>query len=113
MAICPSVGWLKDFNDGQAVLDAIFNGDNIQPANNVNWPQLDNPEVNRAMDRASVLTDPAERARAWGAIDRLITELAPTVPWLWDKQPYAISSNVNGVIHEYNACFDFAWSSLK
>ena len=26
--VCPNVGWLKDFNDGQSMLDPTFNGDN-------------------------------------------------------------------------------------
>ena len=48
--VCPNVGWLKDFNDGQSMLDPTFNGDNVVPENNSNWPQLDVPEVNEAID---------------------------------------------------------------
>ena len=29
IAVCPNVGWFKDFADPQSMLDATFNGDNI------------------------------------------------------------------------------------
>ncbi len=46
------MGWLKDFNDGQSMLDPTFNGENVVPENNSNWPQLDVPEINKAIDEA-------------------------------------------------------------
>ena len=52
------------------ILEPTFNGNNIIPTNNVNWPQLDVPEINQAMAEASLLIDPAERAKAWAEIDR-------------------------------------------
>ena len=39
------------------------------------------------MDKAEVVNDPAERNKAWGEIDKAITEQAPSIPWLWDTQP--------------------------
>ena len=32
VAICPNVGWFKDFADPQSMLDATFNGNNILAA---------------------------------------------------------------------------------
>jgi peptide/nickel transport system substrate-binding protein len=113
VAICPSVGWLKDFADAQTMLDPTFNGKNILPTNNSNWPQLDDPKINAAMDKAETIVPPQERAKAWGAIDKMITEAAPAVPWLWDKQPNVESTNVNGVINSANATWDFMFTSLK
>ena len=113
VAICPSVGWLKDFGDAQTVLDPTFNGKNILPTNNVNWPQLNDPKVNAAMDAAETVVPPAERAQKWGEIDKLVTETAAAVPWLWDKQPNLESKNVNGVINSANATWDFNFTSLK
>jgi peptide/nickel transport system substrate-binding protein len=111
--ICPNVGWLKDFADPQTYLDPTFNGDNILPANNSNWSQLDDPQINKAMDEAAVLTDPAERAQAWAEIDKMITDQAPAINWLWDKTPNIRSENVNGVIDEDNALWSLAHTSLK
>ena len=113
VAICPNVSWGKDFGDPQTILDPTFNGDNIIPQLNSNWPELDVPEINAAMDEAALLTDPAERARAWARIDRMITEQAPVVSWLWDRQPLLRSADVNGVASEFNAQWDLAWTSLR
>jgi peptide/nickel transport system substrate-binding protein len=65
------------------------------------------------MDKAEVVNDPAKRNQAWGEVDKAITEAAPSIPWLWDKQPMLQSSNVNGVVNSANASFDLAWTSLK
>jgi peptide/nickel transport system substrate-binding protein len=113
VAICPNVGWLKDFADPQSYLDAVFNGDNILPTNNNNWSQLDDPQINKAMDAGALLTDPAERAKAWAEIDKKITAQAPAINWLWDKTPNIRSENVNGVIDEDNALWALAYTSLK
>jgi peptide/nickel transport system substrate-binding protein len=113
VAICPNVGWLKDFADPQTYLDPTFNGKNILPANNSNWSQLDVPEINKAMGAAALLTDPAERAQAWADIDKMITDQAPAINWLWDKTPNIRSENVNGVIDEDNALWALAYTSLK
>ncbi len=72
--VCPSVGWAQDFADAQTMLDPTFNGENIIPAGNVVWPELDVPEVNTAINEAKVVTDPAERAEAWAAANKLIVE---------------------------------------
>jgi peptide/nickel transport system substrate-binding protein len=113
VAVCPSVGWLKDFADAQTVLDPTFNGKNILPSNNSNWPQLDDPKINAAMDSAETILDPAQRAAAWGKIDDQVTAAAPGILWLWDKGPSIESKNVNGVLNQENASWDLAFTSLK
>jgi peptide/nickel transport system substrate-binding protein len=112
-AICPNVGWIKDFSDPQTYLDPTFNGENIIQTNNVNWPELDVPEINKAMNDAELLTDPGERAEAWAEIDRMVTEQAATVNWIWDKDTSIQSSNVQGVIDEANGIWDWAHTSIK
>src|SRR3954467_8721479 len=113
VAICPNVGWLKDFSDAQTYLDPTFNGENILPQGNSNWSQLDDPDLNKAMDAAKVLTQPEERAKAWAEVDKKITELAPSVPWVWDKTPLIRSDNVNGVSSAFLGQWDLAFTSLK
>ncbi len=113
VAICPNVSWGKDFGDPQTILDPTFNGKNIIPQFNSNWPELDVPEINQAMDAAALLTEPTERAQAWAKIDRMITEQAPVVSWIWDKQPLLRSADVNGVASEFNSQWDLTWTSLK
>jgi peptide/nickel transport system substrate-binding protein len=112
VAVCPNVGWIRDFADGQTVLDPTFNGKNILDQGNSNWPQLDDPTINKAMDEAE--TAPADqRAAAWGAIDKQVTETASAIPWLWDKQALIVSPDVNGVATQFNAQWDLNFTSLK
>jgi len=113
VASCPSAGWGKDFADSQTILDPIFNGANITKQANNNYAELNVPQINKEMDAAKVLTDPAERAKAWGQADRDITSEAPGPPWLWDKQPNIRSANVNGVIDLANTQWAYPWTSLK
>jgi peptide/nickel transport system substrate-binding protein len=111
--ICPNVGWIKDFNDGQAILDVPFNGESIVPSNNSNWPLLDDKSINEAMDKAKVITDPDQRAEAWGKIDADIMAQAPAIPWIWDNQANLASSDVAVVINKFNATTDLSFTSLK
>ncbi|MFL5827924.1 MAG: ABC transporter substrate-binding protein [Thermoleophilaceae bacterium] len=113
VAICPSTGWQKDFPDPQSMLDPTFNGKNIVPVNNSNWPQLNDSAVNAALEKAAPITDPTQRAQAYGNIDKQITALAPGVPWLWDKATGIESKNVNGVLNKFNAAWDLSYTSLK
>jgi peptide/nickel transport system substrate-binding protein len=113
VALCPNVGWLKDFPDPQTFLDPTFNGTHILKQGNSNWSELDVPEINQAMADASLLTDPAERAEAWGEIDRMITEQAPAIMWIWDKQSNIKSDNVVGVVDEDNALWSLSHTSIR
>jgi peptide/nickel transport system substrate-binding protein len=113
VAICPNVGWLKDFADPQTYLDPTFNGENILKQNNSNWSEIDDKALNKEMNTAKLLTDPAERAQAWADIDKKITGLAPAINWIWDKSENIESSNVNGVIDKDNALFSLSYTSIK
>jgi peptide/nickel transport system substrate-binding protein len=99
--ICPNVGWVKDFNDGQAMIDVPFNGKTISasPTNNSNWPQLKDPAIDNALNAAKYITDPTQRAATYGKIDDEITALAPAVPWDWDYEANVASANVLPVIN--------------
>ena len=111
--VCPNVGWLKDFNDGQSMLDPTFNGENIVPENNSNWPQLNDKAVNKAIDEAKLIDDLEERNRAWGDVDTMINEQAPAIPYIWDDVANIQSADVAGVINKANASWDLAFTSLK
>jgi peptide/nickel transport system substrate-binding protein len=112
VAVCPNVGWLKDFPDGQTILSPTFAGKNILEQGNSNWGELDDPKINAAIDKAELLPK-EERPAAWGAIDKMIVEQMPVIPWIWDKTPLIQSDNVNGVASVSNAQWELAWTSLK
>ena len=111
--VCPSVGWAQDFSDPQTMLDPTFNGENIIPSQNSNWPELDVPEVNKAIDDAKLVTDPAERAQAWADVNKLIMEQAPTIPYMWDYQSVVASPNVRGVQNGYSTTWDLNFTSIR
>ena len=111
--VCPNVGWVPDFRDPQVMLDVPFYGPTIDPENNSNWPQLDVPEVNKAIEEARLVEDPDERAEAWAEVDELVSEQAPAVPWIWEYYPIIQSTDVAGVVNLYNASWDLSFTSLK
>jgi peptide/nickel transport system substrate-binding protein len=93
--ICPNVGWLPDFHEPQTILDVTFNGKNITSVNNSNWPLLNVPSINKAMDHAEQLVSPAARYAAWGRIDQQVSRTAAAIPWLWEQYPTLFSKRVS------------------
>jgi peptide/nickel transport system substrate-binding protein len=113
VAICPSVGWFRDFADPQSMLDATFNGNNILAQGNVNWPQLNVASINNAMKGAAVASVGASRSKAWAAINRSIAEQAPAIPYIWPNSAAVQSKDVVGVINGYYTTHDLSFTSLK
>jgi peptide/nickel transport system substrate-binding protein len=113
VAICPNVGFFKDFVDPESFINPTFNGEAILPANNTNWPQLDVPSINKAIDDAAILPPGKGRDEAFAKIDLDITKLAPAVPWLWDKTPLIESKDVQGVADNYSTVWSLSYTSDK
>jgi len=114
VAICPTLGWGKDFFDSQSMIDPVFNGKNIVPAGNTNTPQANSPVLNRQMDEAEQLTQPEARANAWAKLDKEVTREAYVVTWLWDNEVGFTSKNVHGVKWPFNGGdWDLTASSLR
>jgi peptide/nickel transport system substrate-binding protein len=111
--VCPSVGWLKDFQDPLSILQPTFDGNAINASNNSNWPLLDVKSINDAMSQAALTEEEGDRAQEWGDIDTQITEQAPAVPYVWDNQVNIRSADVDGVINLFNANWDLAYTSLS
>jgi peptide/nickel transport system substrate-binding protein len=95
------------------MLDPTLNGKNIVPSGNSNMAQADDPKLNAMLDKAQSITDPAQRAKAYGAADRYSTGQVFYIYWLWDNQVNFASSNVVGVKNEFNSAWDLTFSSLK
>jgi peptide/nickel transport system substrate-binding protein len=112
--VCPNVGWVADFGDGQAVLDLAFNGNHIEPAGNSNFGQVNVPQINRAMEAAESIVGAQARAQAWANIDRELVAHAAAIPYDWDKQANIESRDVAGVGDLWNVgSWDYAYTSLK
>jgi peptide/nickel transport system substrate-binding protein len=112
--VCPNVGWVADFGDGQAVLDVPFNGKNIVSTDNNNWGLVNNPEINKAMDAAELIVGAKARATAWAQVDRKLVAQAVAIPYDWDKAPHIESKDVAGVGDLWNTgTWDYSFTSLK
>jgi peptide/nickel transport system substrate-binding protein len=113
VAVCGTAGWFKDYNDPQSMLEPTFKGSNFSPSGgNNNLAQLKDPKIDKAMDDAALL-EGDERYQAWGEIDKMITEQAPAVPFIWDNTNLIHAKNVNAVGNEYFNAFDFSFTSIK
>jgi peptide/nickel transport system substrate-binding protein len=114
VAICPTVGWGKDFFDSQSMITPVFYGPNIVPSGNTNMAQANDPTLNKEMEQAAQLTSTAQRSSAWANLDKQITSQVFVVTWLWDNEVVFASSNVAGVTSPFNSnAWDLTWSSLK
>jgi len=111
--VCPSVGWSQDFADPQTMLDPTFNGNNIIPTQNSNWPELDVPQINKEIEQAKLVTDPADRAKAWADVNHDVMAQAPAIVYMWDYQAVVASPNVRGVQSAYSTTWDWNFTSLR
>jgi peptide/nickel transport system substrate-binding protein len=114
ITVCPSVAWIADFADPQAVLNVTFNGAFIPSTGNVNWSQANVPKINAAMTAAESITGTSARATAWAKIDEELVENAVAIPLTWDKQANVEGSTVKGVGDLWDVGeWDYNWTSLK
>ncbi len=114
VAMCTSVGWFKDFNDPQSLLQPLFDGRWItRNGGNNNLAELNDRGVNRAMSTAATLAPGPQRLAAWAAIDKRIMQLAPAVPFLWDVTTSVQSADVAGVLNPYTTYWDYSFTALR
>lgn len=112
--VCPNVGWVADFGDGQAVLGPAFDGKAISASGNPNYGQVNNAQINKAMEAAEPIVGTQARANAWAKIDRELVALAAAIPYDWDKQPQIEAKDVAGVGDVWNVgSWDYNFTSLK
>jgi peptide/nickel transport system substrate-binding protein len=112
-AICPNVGWNKDFGDPQSLLQPTFSGDQILQQGNVNWSLLDDPAINKAIEDASALPVGDERNQAFAEANKMIVEQAAAIPYVSDDNFNVWSTDVQGVMNNFNANVDLSFTSLK
>jgi peptide/nickel transport system substrate-binding protein len=114
VAICPTLGWGTDFFSAQSMIDPLFNGKNITGSGNVNTAQVDDPKLNAQIEKAKTITDPAAADKAWGALDKQVTDQSYLIAWLWDNNIGLESSDVKGVPSKFNSGdWSLTFSALK
>jgi ABC-type transport system substrate-binding protein len=92
-------GWCADYFDPYDYLNVLFDGRNIQPANNVGYTYFNNAQFNAGLDHAASLSG-AARAKAYAALDQqLMVKYAPAVPYLISTNRYFSASRVHNWIY--------------
>ena len=112
-AICVNLGWGKDFFDAQSMLDPLFNSKNIVPVGNVNYAQVKDPKIDKLLGDLVSETDAKKRAEGYAEVNKIVSEGAYLIPWLWDNQINFASENVKPVRNKFNSSWDMTYSSLK
>ena len=112
--VCPNVGWVRDFADPQTVLYVPFWGPGIVPENNSNWGQVNNAQINAAMDKAALVVGDEARAKAWAKVDEMLVEQAVAAPEVYVNQAQIEGTEVAGVNQVWNTgSWDYSFTSLK
>jgi peptide/nickel transport system substrate-binding protein len=72
----PQTGFANWFQDFPHPLNFYFlvDGDSIQPTNNQNYGNVDDPHINDEIDRLSLETDTEAVAEDWAALDNYLVE---------------------------------------
>ena len=110
----PDVGWVRDFADPQTVLYVPFNGPGITKENNSNFGQVNDPQINAAMEKAALVVGARARAEAWARVDRMLVEQAVAAPEEFDSQPNIEGPNVEGVNQLWDdGSWDYDFTALK
>lgn len=112
VGMCAGAGWFKDFADPQSMLEPVFKGSLISETGNINYSELKDPKIDKAMNEAALL-EGEERLQAWADIDKMIVESAAAIPFLWDQTTLIRSKDVNGVAASYYTSWDLNFTSIK
>jgi len=112
--VCPDVGRVADFGDGEAVIYAAFNGNDIPPTGNENWGQVSTPDLISAIEREARVIGHEPREQSWAAVDNGLVGDAAAIPYAWVSEPAIESRDVAGVPDVWNAgAWDYSFTSLK
>ncbi|CAN5557538.1 ABC transporter substrate-binding protein [soil metagenome] len=99
--------WCEDWPSPVTYLEPLMYGPNILKHGNSNYSELDDPELNSAIDKAAA-TPIDEADEEWAETVKLATELAPWVPLRWYLgRDLASEHLVNAYYHQYYSALDW------
>jgi peptide/nickel transport system substrate-binding protein len=111
VAACLGYRWQRDLDDAASVLPPLFGGQGLRAGTNVS--RLADGSLERLMDEAATTTGAKDRAERWADADRRVTDLAPGVPVVWNRDPNLRSADVKGVLDRELAAWDLSFTSLR
>lgn len=86
------MNWIADYPEGENFLVPLFHGRHVGPGGNRS--RLADPALDRAMDAATALVDPAARAAAYREIDGRLRDAAPWIHLWYPRQVVAVGRRV-------------------
>ncbi|MDP9240980.1 MAG: ABC transporter substrate-binding protein [Actinomycetota bacterium] len=105
--------WGPDWPSGSTVLPPQFDGRQIKAKGNTNLSQLNDPAINREIDRINAILDPKKQAPEWSNLDEQIMGVAPIVPLLYNAGIHVHGSKVKGgYLHSYYGEWDIVSLSV-
>ena len=111
VAACLGYRWQRDLDDASSVLPPLFGAQGLRAGTNVS--RLSDPSLERLMHQAATTTGEADRSGLWADADRQVTQLAPGVPIVWNRDPNLRSADVKGVLDPELAAWDLSFTSLR
>jgi peptide/nickel transport system substrate-binding protein len=72
--------WFQDFPHPSNFM-FLVNGDTIQPTNNQNYSNLDDPEITKEINRLDAETDLEAVASDWAAVDKAVVDSHAVIPY--------------------------------
>jgi peptide/nickel transport system substrate-binding protein len=112
--VCPSGGWLRDFNDPFSIMWPTLSAAAITPTVTENFGQVRNAKLDSLMSQAHTTVNPTQAAKLWGEADDYAVNQAVSVPEDFDNQPNVFSSNVKWVGDVWDEGeVNFSYTSIK
>ncbi|MEU1817616.1 ABC transporter substrate-binding protein [Streptomyces roseifaciens] len=104
------MGWGADFPSGQGFLQPIVDGRFIQQSGNQNYPELDDPAVNKLLDDGIAETDVEKAGKVYQEANKKVMEGAWYLPFTYEKNIIWRSSRLTNVYtaDAYNGRYDYA-----
>ncbi|AHH96868.1 ABC transporter substrate-binding protein [Kutzneria viridogrisea] len=108
-------GWGADWPSGGPFLVPIFDGRQyIASGGNFNTAHLNDPAVNAEIDQINKITDPAQAAQRWGALDAELGKKAVDVPLYHSTSLRLFGKNVrNAFVSDWTGVYDLSAVSVK
>ncbi|WP_424891288.1 ABC transporter substrate-binding protein [Streptomyces sp. XH2] len=104
------MGWGSDFPSGQGFLQPIADGRFVQESGNQNYPELNDPAINKTFDEAIAETDVEKAGKIYQEANKKVMEGAWYLPFTYEKNIIWRSSRLTNVYtaDAYNGRYDYA-----
>jgi peptide/nickel transport system substrate-binding protein len=98
-------GWGQDWPSASTVFPPLYDGKQIQDGAS-NYSHTNDKHVNAEIDRIVQITDTAEATKAWGELNKYITEkINPAAPIYYTKVFQIFGSNIGGLRYSSDSSY--------